>query len=1055
MKHSLLSYPIFRPVTANLLMFVLLAAGGLGLAQMRQEFMPNLPLRTVAVAVQYPGAGVEEIEHGLLMPIENAVREVDGVRRITGEATDGAGTVMVRLANSTDENVALQAVKNAVDALSDLPQAAERPQVRLVSDVHTTMTLLVHGPQSEAALRELANRVCVELRDLEEVTRVELVQKRPAEISIEVPERRLREHGLTLDALAEQVAANARQVSGGLLRSLQSEYSLQSGTRREACADYAELPVATAAGGTLRLREIADVVDAQGTAPVETTFNGDPAVLIDVYRVGDETPAGIARAVGAYLSRLRLTLPAGTDVRIVNDHAEAFSQRVNFLLSDAWQGLVLVLILLGLFFEVRLAFWVMMGIPTTVLGGLALMPSLGVTLNMLSLVAFILTFGIVADDAIMIGEAVWHRREQGDTPLQAALRGLQEMKGLVCLVVLTNVIGFLPMLLIDGAFGPVFRQVGLVVIACFVVSLVEALFVFPAHVAHSREGGRWVGRLNRPQVWLNRHMENWIQRTYVPWIDRIVRHPWVFAIAACSILGLTAALLASGQLRFSFAPETDADSVVADAVLPQGSSPAQARRVRDLLVAGARAAMAANGGAEIARGITCTIGMPLGSESEMEETETGNHLVGVEVSLVPLGRRKITGTRLAEEWRRATGQIAGVESVRFSGTQTGVGGEDLVVELRHADEGQARAAAEELGTLIRGVPGVASVETGMQQQRPELAWTPRAEAERRGLTARALGEQLRHRFHGAEALRFQRGGEDVRVMVRLPAAERERYAALEDVRIVFPDGSQSPLGEVATLELGRAPLRIERADGVRIVPVRVTYTNDADDSRVGTAIQGELLPELQRRHPGLGWSIGGDAREVEDALRSLLVGTILAGVLLYAMLAVRFNSYIQPVLVMSVIPLGAAGALWGHLLLGSTVNIMSLVGIVAMAGVVVNESLVYVAAANSLVEEGLAPREAAVLAAVRRFRPILLTSITTFGGLFPILTETSEQARFIVPMIVSMSFGQLFSTLAVLGALPNLYLFMKRRRSADANGASQPCVPGGELRALEPVADDT
>ncbi len=1054
MKPTLFSYPVLRPVTANLLMFVLFVAGGLGLAQMRQEFMPELPLRAVTVAVEYPGAGPEEIERGLLMPIENAVREVDGVRRITSAAADGEGTVTVRLMNSADEATVLQAVKNAVDALSDLPQAAERPQVHLVSDVHTTMTLLVHGPQSETTLRELANRLCAELRDLKEVTRVELVQKRPAEISIEVPERRLREHGLTLEGVAAQVAENSRQASGGLLRGAHTEYSLRSGMHRETCADYAELPITTAAGGTVRLREIAQVVEAQGTAPVETTFEGDPAVLIDIYRVGDETPAGIARAVGAHLERLRSSLPEGTAVRIVNDHAAAFSQRVTFLLNDAWQGLVLVLILLGLFFEVRLAFWVMMGIPTTILGALAVLPSFDVTLNMLSLVAFILTFGIVADDAIMIGEAVWHRRERGDTPLQAALRGLQEMKGLVCLVVLTNVIGFLPMLLIDGAFGPIFRQVGLVVIVVFVVSLIEALFVFPAHVAHAREGGRWVAWLNRPQAWLNRHMERWIGRVYIPWIDRVVRHSGVFAIAACAFLGVSVLLLTAGHLRFSFVPETDSDSVVADAVLPQGCSPAQARRVRDRLVASARATIAANGGPEIVQGVTCTIGMGLGSESETEESATGNHLVGVEVSLVSLDRREITGARFAEEWRRAAGEIPGVESVRFSGTQSTAGGEDLVLELRHPDLAQATAAAAALAERLRGIPGVASIDSGLNRQRPELSWTPRPEAERRGLTARALGEQLRHRFHGAEALRFQRGAEEVRVMVRLPEAERGRYAALEETQVALPDGTQSPLGALAECGLGRAPLRIERADGVRIVPIRVAFTPEADDTRIGSLIQGELLPELERRHPGLGCSLGGDAREVEDALRSLLVGTVLAGVLLYAMLAVRFNSYVQPVLVMSVIPLGAAGALWGHLLLGSTVNIMSLVGMVAMAGVVVNESLVFVAAANGFVEEGLAPREAAIRAAVRRFRPILLTSITTFGGLLPILTETSEQARFIVPMVVSMSFGQLFSTFAVLGALPNLYLLMQRRRGSAVAARARACVHETGMRALEAVAGE-
>jgi multidrug efflux pump subunit AcrB len=882
-------------------------------------------------------------------------------------------------------------------------------------------------------LRGLSERVCAELRDLEDVTRVELVNARPAEIAVTLSEAALQRHGLTPAEVAARIEQGAREFSAGVLRTDRGEIVLQTSTRKKHPHDYLDLPVLTTpTGGVVRLRDLAQVSDAFGVADLEMTFNGQPAQQIVVYRVGNETPARTAQAVRAYVERLQPTLPEGTTVRVLMDHADEFAQRQQFLFNDAIQGIALVFIMLALFFEVRLAFWVMMGIPTAVLGGMLFMPAAGVSINMLTLVALILTFGIVTDDAIMIGEAIYYRRERGDPPFLAAVRGLRQTWGLVCMVVLTNILGFVPMFFVESSFKPIFLQIPAVVIAVFVVSLIEALFIFPAHVAHAGPPNRLIAWLNRPQQWINAWLEGWMQHVYARWIRSIIAHPGLFAIAVCGVLGVTATLMTTGHVKFSFAPQMDSDRVTANATLPHGCSLEQARHVRAQLVAAAQAVVAAHGGPSILDGITAVIGSPISNEGHTDESDVGNHYVGIEVALSPLDRRTITGIGFADAWREQAGQLTGVDALKFVGTADVTADEALVIELRHPDAAAAQGAAARLTTALRAVPGIASVDSGLNRQKPKFGLTLKPEAERMGLTAEMLATQLRHRFHGAEALRFRRGESEVRVMVRLPDDERTRFAALDAITITAPDGRTVPLAQVASIEHGRSPAKIERADGARIFPVRATTRNDADDALIRDRLENGLLPQLLRECQGLSYEIAGEAREVEDTLNSLTTGTLLVGLLLYAFLAIRFNSYLQPVLIMSVIPLGAIGAIWGHVLFGSSLSIMSIIGMIAMAGVVVNESLVFVAAANEFVDEGLPPHQAVVQAAIRRFRPILLTSITTFSGLFPILTETSEQARFISPMIISMSFGQVFTTAAVLIALPNLYLLLSRRRSANA-----------------------
>jgi len=1021
-----------NPVAANLAMLVLILGGLLMLFRIKQEVFPEFSLDMVQVSVAYPGASPREVEEGIILAIEEEVRGLDGVKRVTSRAFEGLGVVQIELLLGADTNKMLQDIKNGVDRITSFPEDAERPTVSVASNRREVKSLVIYGDQEEHVLRELAEQARAELLQRPGITLVELEGVRCPEISIEVPQADLRRYGLTLESIADKVARSAIDLPAGGVKTRAGEVLLRTAERRDLAREFADIPlVNTPEGMEVRLGDTAAITDGFEDTDEAAFFNNQRAIMVRVYRVGNQGPLGIARAVREYAEELERTLPPGVKAATWQDWSELYRDRVALLLKNAALGLLLVLIILGLFLEGRLAFWVTMGIPASFLGALLLMPAMGVSINVISLFAFIMALGMVVDDAIVVGENVYESREQGvpllpQEEVLTATRAAQQVTVPVTFAVLTNVAAFMPLFLVPGNAGKLFRTIPAIIIPVFLISLLESLFVLPAHVAH--EPGFWgrlfarKGPIQRGFGWL---LQWFIDHVYAPLLRVSLRWRYLSVAAGLVVLALTVASVVTGRVDFSYMPRIEGDLSTASAVLPYGAPVDQSERVKDELAEAAQRVIARRGGGDVLLGIFGQIGRqpegvdPLGPGAFTR----GSHLVNVQVLLAGADERDITMADFTRLWREEVGEIVGLESLEFSYSVVPSGGAPVDVELAHRDMDVLQSAAEELAGRLHSFVGLKDIDKGFARGKPQLDFKIKPEARSLGITAADLGRQVRNSFYGAEALRQQRGRDEVKVMVRLPKAERESEYSIEELLIRTPQGGEMPLREAAEVIRGRAYTEIKRTDGRRVINVTADIEPGAANAHeVRRVLTDDVLPELLREYPGLNYSFAGERRELDEALRSLGIGFGIALIVIFALLAIPLKSYLQPVVVMVAIPFGIVGAVIGHVLMGLELSIISMMGIVALAGVVVNDSLVLIHEAIERRNQGASADQALVIAGMRRFRPIILTSLTTFGGLAPMIFETAVQAKFLIPMAVSLGFGVLFATGVTLLIVPSLSL---------------------------------
>ena len=698
--------------------------------------------------------------------------------------------------------------------------------------------------------------------------------------------------------------------------------------------------------------------------------------------------------------------------------AQTYRDRMGLLIDNAITGLLLVLIVLGLFLTPKTAFWVMMGIPTALIGGFLLLPLFGVTINMISLFAFIVTIGVVVDDAIMMGEAIFEEQAKGLNGLDAAVAGMRRMAGPVFMAVTTTVLAFMPMFFIPGALGALFGQISAVVVAVLLVSLIEALIILTTHLSHIGEDGPLLRRIGVPQRVLNALLGRFTRTAFRNFVRAALARPTATLSAAVMALLITLSAVAADWLGFAFTPSIQSDTVIAQVTLPYGTPRERSVEIQARLVEEARAVLAVNG--MDSPGVFSLIGARL-DEGEIEAgTLAGSHYISVLMALPSEEERTLSGTSFATQWRERFGDPGGIEALTFTGETNVTGGESLRYALFHPDTEVGGAAARTLADRMRTVSGLASVDDGVRAGKPEVRLVLNSTGLRLGLDAEELARQVRHRFHGAEALRLSRDGNDIKVMVRLTRAERESMATLRAMLLTTPEGGLVPLSEVARLELGRTETTLSRRDGRRVFTVSADILTGADDDAVEDALEDSLIPSLVAEYPGLEVSTVGEEEEIGESLSALGTGFVLALGGIFVVLALYFNNLTQPLLVLSVIPFSFIGAIWGHIGLGYDLSIVSIIGMIAVSGVVVNNSVVLVGAYCDRRRDGLAHRAAIVEATCARLRPILLTSLTTFCGLAPIMLETSEQAQFLIPMAVSLSFGLIASTAVVLVFVPCL-----------------------------------
>jgi len=1027
-------------VAANLLMVCILAAGIISLSSIKLEVFPEFSADMISVSVVHLGATPEEVEEGVCVRIEEAVQDLEGIKRIKSTASEGVGTVLVEVEAGYEVRKILDDVKSRVDGISTFPVETEKPVIQEVLNKRQVINVAISGNADEKSLKRIGERVRDEISDLKEVSQVELSVARPYEISIEVSEVTLQRYQLTFDEVANAVRRSSLDLPGGSVKTESGEISIRTKGQAYIGTEFENIVLRSFPDGTrLKLSDVATVVDGFAETDQFARFDGEAAVLVQVFRVGDENALDLAEAVKNYVARASPTLPEGIKFTTWQDDSLILNDRLSLLLRNGRAGFFLVFLALALFLRFKLAWWVVVGMIISFFGAFWVMPQYDVSINLLSLFAFILVLGIVVDDAIVVGENIYTKMEKGITGLKGAIAGAQEVAKPVIFAVLTTCAAFSPLLSVPGNMGKFMKVIPIIVLAVLLFSLIESLLILPAHLSHLKivrpgEGGGWLRQIqDRFSAFLTRFTNT----TYRDTLDLALKWRYSTIALAVGTLIVTMSFTASGWVKFTFMPQVEADNVVAFLAMPEGT-PAevtteaikkievQALKLQEKYTSQDKPAIEhvlATIGAQPFR-LRQRIGAPVGGAS-------ASHLGEVNLQLESAEIRAVSSLELARQWRELTGVIPDAEELSFTASLFSAG-EAINIQLAGADYQELQFATEDLKAKLAEYPGVFDISDTYRSGKKEVKLKLTKEAESLGLTLAGLARQVRQAFYGEEAQRIQRGRDDIRVMVRYPKAERKSMADLENMRIRVA-GSEIPFSAAAEIDQGRGFSSINRTDRKRTISV----TGDVDltianANEVIESVVSNYMPELLAKYPSVDFSLEGEQSEQQEAMGGLASGFMFALLLIYVLLAIPFHSYSQPLIVMSAIPFGIVGAIWGHIILGLNLTFLSMFGLVALTGVVVNDSLVMVDFVNRARASGLDLMDAIREAGVARLRPILLTSLTTFAGLTPLLLEKSLQAQFLIPMAVSLAFGVVFATFITLILVPTLYYVLEDAKSASA-----------------------
>ncbi|WP_027389253.1 efflux RND transporter permease subunit [Chrysiogenes arsenatis] len=1028
--NSLIRWMTSNRVAANLLMVTLLIVGAIVGSGLKQEIFPEIVLDTVRVSVAYPGAAPGEVEDSLVIKIEEAIGSLSGIKRVRSQAAEGLGVVNAEIREGVDVDLMLQEIKGEVDRIDSFPEEALQPMVVKVDNRQQVISIALSGALAESQLRAQAELIRDELLALPDITLVEIGGTRAPEIAVEIEEATLRQYALTLEGVAKSIGSLSLDLPGGSIRAAGGDILVRTAEKRLQASAYENLPIlAGAAGEQVLLGDIATVRESFVDVDLRSRLGGQSAVTVAVYRVGNQKPIAIADTVKEYVERKQQELPPTVQLAVLDDRAEILKSRMNLLLRNGAIGLILVLVTLGLFLDLRLAFWTTMGIPISFLGALMVLPMADVSINMVSLFAFILALGIVVDDAIVVGENIYTHRQMGKKLYDAAIDGTLEVAGPVIFSILTSVAAFAPMLLVTGMMGKFIIVIPVVVISVLLISLVEALLILPAHLSgkHANQPYRGpMALLERVRQKTSAGLEWFVAVPYAKALNFCLEWRYATVASAVVLLALVLSLVIGGVIKFTFMPKVDADIAKVQLMLPYGSPFESTLSAAERLEQGALRVLArldAEAGTPVSRALYTVVGSyGLSSSPQGGAAPSGGHLAEVQVHLVPSDERMFGSQEFLDAWREAVGEIAGVRSLNFSANLASFGA-PVDVALSHRDHAVLEQATRHLKQTLETLPGVTDIADTLQLGKRELAFTLEPAARSLGITAHDLARQLRAAFYGAEALSIQRGRDEVKVMVRYPEAVRRSPHALEQLMIRNSAGVEIPLYQAARMDDGTGYYAIDRIDRRRVLSVTADVREpEGNSAEIAVALRETIVPALVSQFPGLSVSLEGESKERRESFASLGKGFAVALFLIYALLAVLFRSYFQPVIVMCAIPFGIIGGLLGHIIMGYDLSMLSLFGMVALSGVVVNDSLIMIDFINSRRREGMPLWEAVCQSGQRRFRPILLTSLTTFLGLWPMIFETSVQARFLIPMAISLGFGIIFATAIILVLIPSLYL---------------------------------
>ncbi len=1015
-------------VAANLLLLSIIVGGFYSLnSRLNLELFPEIEPDIINVTVPLRGATPEDIELGVAIRIEEAVQDLEGIDKIASRSVEGTTSVNIEVDSDYEPRDLLNDIKNRVDSINTFPADTEKPVVSLAQRTREVISVVVSGNYSEGEIRSFTEQIRDDLLRVDGITQVRLDAVRKYEISIEASQDRLREFKLNLADIARAVQRSSLDISAGNVRTDGGDVLIRSKGQAYRRAEFEDIVVKTNADGSIiRVADIAKVNDGFEEVLLKTGFNGNFAGLVQVYRIGDQDALVVAQKVKDYIVARQDTLPVGLVLSYWDDNSAYLKARLGTLISNGIQGGILVIALLALFLRPAVAFWVFLGVPVSFLGALILMPILGVGINMMSLFGFIIVLGIVVDDAIVTGENVYSRLREGGDPLAASILGTRQVAIPVTFGILTTIAAFSPLAFIEGRMGDFMGAIPAVVIPCLLFSLIESKLVLPAHLKTIKVNNGPAKRagLSRFQQRFADGFERFILDYYQPVLRYSLSHRYSVLAAFLGVLALTLSLVLSGWAKFVFFPRIESDIATVTLTMPVGTPfPVTDRHMQRITEAAFELRdkyTNGEGGEPIIRNILSTIGSARRERGPNASGDRGgDHYGQVVIETVPSDERltDIKTNDLLREWRRMIGTIPGAESLTYRGELIRTG-DPINIQFSAQSLETLAEIGERVKQRLTTYPTVFDIADSLSDGKEELQVELTRQGYVLGLTRAAIASQVSQAFRGFEAQRIQRGRDDVRVIVRLPKEERSTTATLDEYLITAPDGRKVPLSHVATLTPGKGPSTITRIDRYRTMTVIADVDKDKTNMTVLQADLNEYLQALLVNYPGVVYTFEGEAKQQRESFGSLQYSIIVLLFAIYVLLALPLKSYVQPLIVMSVIPFGVIGAIWGHWIMGRDLSFPSILGLMALVGVVVNDSLVLVDYINQKRAQGMTLLDAVLNAGVARFRPVLLTSLTTFFGLLPLMFEKSLQAQFLIPMGISLGFGILFATAITLMMIP-------------------------------------
>ncbi|MDA0347539.1 MAG: efflux RND transporter permease subunit [Verrucomicrobia bacterium] len=1031
-------------VAANLLMFAILAGGVWSVSNkiILQEY-PEFPSRSISVSVSYRGSTPGEIEQAIVTRLEEALYDIEGIKEMDARASANSGSVSLEIEDGYNLSEKLDEVTNRVATIRTFPPEAERPQVSLRTRSERVITMVLSGNMSEKDLKILGEQIRDEVSNIPGITMAALKATRPYEIAIEISESTLRQYGLSFDDVTRAIRSSSVDLSAGSVKTETGRILLRTNQQAYDYKDYSAITLLTRSDGTkITLGDVAHVVDGFDETPIVARYNGKRAIAIDVFRTGMQNIIEIGDDVKEFIALKQQQLPDGIHLSYWSDDSDRIKVRLATLTDSAIFGFVLVVIILSLFLRPTLAFWVACGIPIAFAGTFLVLPYLGMSLNIMTLMAFITTLGIVVDDAIVTGENIFQHMQRGAKPLTASIKGTQEVAMPVIFGVLTTMAAFYPLFLQSGMRGSIYKNIPMIVVPVLFFSLIESKLILPAHLKHCSNLAAKTSKQNifsRFQRFFADGLEHVILRYYRPFLNVALNHRYTATALFIGFLMVFLALVLGERIGYRSRINTPSDTSTITLRMPAGTNFEVTQEKVDIIEAVAlklKKEVNERFGTVVIQNVFATAGGQPFGESFGRRGETAGVAEEGEIliELTPSETREADyGTReLVLEMRNLVPPIPEAEELSFSFGRGGARAA-MTFELIHPDISVLKAASHDLQVKLASMAGLFDITDSYERANDEFELDLKPEAEFLGVTATNLAQQVRTAFFGSEAQRIQRGRDEVRVMVRYPEKERRSLGSLQTMMIRTANGTEVPFETVAKIVPGRSLPSIQRVDRKRII--QVSADGDAetlDIETMETEILEEFLPELAAtNYPGMEFGVRGFGAESRDNEREMILGIYFILAVIYALLAIPFRSYFQPIIVMSAIPFGVVGAIVGHWIMAvvfgwnggdAIVTTTSIFGMMALAGVVVNDSLVMVHFMNDKVKEGMPLKEAVRTAGVRRFRPILLTSMTTFFGLLPLMFEDSPQASFLVPMAISLGWGIAFATAITLILIPVLVL---------------------------------